>query len=366
MDDAPGASRRVRAVSNRIPSLDGLRAASITLLMYAHAMGTRGFPDALGTRHSPLHHTGSLGVRVFFVISGYLITHLLRGEFERTGTLSLREFYLRRLFRIFPAYYALLLLLAGLSSAGVIALHDGDLLHAFTFTTNFHFDRAWYVGHTWSLSVEEQFYLLWPAAMLLAGLRRALWVVVAVIVAAPAARVLVHLYVPSQRDGIGETFYTVADALAAGCALSLARERLGASARYLRLLRSPLFLLAPLYCVASIFVAERPRLDYPLGQTLLNLSLALIVDRAVRVPDDVVGRFLNTRPMVFVGTLSYALYLTQQLFLNRSATAWHAAFPQNVALAFAAALVMHYAIEKPFLRLRSRIDRSPSPRPRAS
>jgi peptidoglycan/LPS O-acetylase OafA/YrhL len=348
-------------VPPRIPSLDGLRAISIVLLMYAHAMGTRGFPALLGRRGTPLDHVGSLGVRVFFVISGYLITHLLCTEFERTGTLSIRGFYERRAFRILPAYLALLAVIAGLAAAGHIALHDGDLLHALTFTTNFHFARSWYVGHTWSLSVEEQFYLLWPAAMLYAGRRRALRVALAALALAPLARVLLHLFVPSQRAGIGESFPTVADALAAGCLLTLARERLDASAAYQRLLRSPLFLLAPLFCAGSVFIAERPSVDYPLGQTVLNLSLALIVDRCVRVPDDAVGRLLNAPPLVFVGTLSYALYLTQQLFLNRSSDAAIASFPLNAALAVGAALLLHYGVESPFLRLRSRLRGAAKP-----
>ena len=145
---------------NRIPSLDGLRAISILFVLFSHAVGTHHF--LAEGQVGPLLGLGELGVRVFFVISGYLITTLLLEETARYGRIDLGRFYLRRTMRIFPAFYAFVLALIVLEAVGLIALNPGDKLHALTYTSNYDPDRSWYVGHTWSLAVEEHFYLLFP------------------------------------------------------------------------------------------------------------------------------------------------------------------------------------------------------------
>ena len=109
------------SASRRIPSLDGLRAVSIVLVIVSHLLGTRGFPwgpRALGT----VGDFGYLGVKVFFVISGYLITRLLIAEHARTGRISLRDFYVRRVWRIFPAFYAFIAAMLAAWAIGWIAL----------------------------------------------------------------------------------------------------------------------------------------------------------------------------------------------------------------------------------------------------
>ena len=97
----------------------------------------------------------NFGVRVFFVISGFLITMLLLKEEAKTGTISLRNFYIRRVFRIFPAFYAYFAVIAVCSLAGYIVVNHSDLLAAAFYVMNFRFHPSWYLGHLWSLSVEE-------------------------------------------------------------------------------------------------------------------------------------------------------------------------------------------------------------------
>jgi peptidoglycan/LPS O-acetylase OafA/YrhL len=116
---------------------------------------------------------GELGVHVFFVISGFLITGLLMEELALSGRISLSRFYLRRTLRIFPAYYAYLAIAFLAAVAGWVQLAPHDLMHGLSYTSNYYPSRSWFLGHTWSLSVEEQFYLLWPALVVLTGPRRA-------------------------------------------------------------------------------------------------------------------------------------------------------------------------------------------------
>jgi peptidoglycan/LPS O-acetylase OafA/YrhL len=343
---------RVPRIDGRIPALDGLRALSIGLVLLAHLSGTRGFPDigALGRLE-----LGNLGVRVFFVISGFLITTLLLEEVDRSGAICLWQFYLRRVFRIFPAFYVFCAALYVLDRAEVIALRSGDLTAALTYTMNYHRDRAWYVGHLWSLSVEEQFYLLWPALLVIAGVQGGLRVAAAAILVAPSLRLAMAIW-PSLRSGIGETFPTVADALATGCLLAGVRPWLARAARWQAFLRSPWFWLVPAV-VALAAANPSAKLDWLAGQTAMNLGIAAVIERLLCVPDGAVARLLDARPLVLVGQLSYSLYLWQQLLLNRRGSSVLQSFPWNLLLVGLVAAVSYAAVEHPMLRLRVRLER---------
>ena len=345
---------RRSATSERIPSLDGLRAVSIGLVLLAHLVGTRAFP--LTVESSRVLALGELGVHVFFVISGFLITRLLLDELGRTGRISLGGFYFRRTMRIFPAYYVFLLLLGGMAWSGVVRLSPRDLSHALTYTSNYFSARSWLIGHTWSLSVEEQFYVLWPALLVMTGRRRALWFAALAVAAAPMIRLASWELMRSSGDGIGHRFETVADAIAIGCVLAGTRDWLHQQPVYRRLLESPLFVAVPCLAVAGSLLYDHPVAHFLIGMSVMNLSIAATLDWCVTFGSGRVGRVLNWGPIAFVGTISYSLYLWQQLFLNRTSAAPTAAFPLNLALAAAAALTSYYLIEQPALRLRRRLE----------
>ena len=350
--------------SARIPGLDGLRAISISLVLLGHLVGTRGFP-ALATR-LPYAEIAYFGVRVFFVISGFLITTLLLDELGKTGRISLRQFYMRRTFRIFPAYIALLVVVFGLSVAGRITLARGDMLHAVTYTMNYHPQRSWWVGHLWSLAVEEQFYLLWPAVIVLTGRRRALWAAAGVVALVPLVRLAEWQLVPSMRSVMLNTFETCGDALAIGCLLAGTRDMLWGNARFRALVLSRWFI--PAAYVVALGLSWRFRPSLLLGGTATNVVIALVIERCVRRgTTTAIGRVLNWTPIVFIGTLSYSLYLWQQLFINRDSSAVISAFPLNLMLALLAATASYYAVELPMLRARQSLARRmQGPRQRAT
>jgi peptidoglycan/LPS O-acetylase OafA/YrhL len=329
-----------------IPSLDGLRTLSISFVLLGHLSGTRGF------FHLNLPGLGEFGVRVFFVISGYLITSLLLREREKSGTIRLPTFYFRRCMRLSPALLFYLVAVFTLSALGAITLRQGDVLHALTYTMNFHFDRAWQVGHLWSLSVEEQFYLLWPAALLYAG-SRARTVCFSVIAAVPLVRISLLFVAPFLVIRSDELFFTIADTLAAGCALAFIQQRLWRNSWYTRFQNSPAFWFVP---VAALAIHFNPiwRLQALLGFTVINICIVLTIDQAVRMPKTAWGRFLNLRTMRTVGLISYSLYLWQQLFLNRAADHLLCAFPINLVLAFLLAGASYVFVEAPALRLREK------------
>ena len=344
----------------RVPGLDGLRAISILLVLCGHLVGTQGFYNNLAA-WDRIGDIANLGVRVFFVISGYLITLLLLREVQKTGTISIKQFYYRRTLRIFPASYSFVVFLTVASLFGWLTLHRGDLWHAYTYTMNYFPDRSWWVGHLWSLSVEEQFYLLWPATLLFLGTRKGLKAAVAVVLLVPIIRVGTFYLWPSQVASIGNSFQTVADAIATGCVLAGYKDALLNKKWFQRIMNSNWFFLIPL-AIFAVNARGGARLRWALLETLINVMIALCVCRATIHTQDFAGRVLNWPPLAFVGVLSYSLYLWQQPFIDRASTLWIARFPQNLILAFCAALLCHYAIEKPFLSLRDakRVRRAPS------
>jgi len=334
----------------RLSSLDGLRAISIALVIVGHLSGTTGF----GYRDFGIGDYAHLGVVVFFVISGFLITSLLMSEHDANGCVSLKLFYARRFLRIFPASYTYLTVVSLLSLWGMIHLKAPDLWHAFTYTVNYQSGRSWQIGHLWSLSVEEQFYLLWPFAFVALGTRRATWAAVGVIFLAIFARAVNRLFFVGTPYFDLEMFPMVADSLAVGCLLARLRGWLEGQRWYARLLQpGPSLLLLGLifllnryqaYTVVNVF-----------GMTLVNLAIAVLIHRSIYHSNDRMGWFLNWKPVAFVGVLSYSLYLWQQLFLNRYSASWMNVFPQNLVLAVAASLVSYFIIERPLLGLRHRL-----------
>jgi peptidoglycan/LPS O-acetylase OafA/YrhL len=342
---------------SRIPSLDGLRAVSISLVLFSHLLGTQYFFGRRWLQYAG--DLGNLGVRCFFVISGFLITTLLLQELEHKCEISLKHFYLRRTFRIFPAFYVCLGTVAALYFLNFLKLNPHDLLYAGTYTINYRtaVERSWNVGHMWSLAVEEQFYLLWPATIWLLGRRRALGATALVILLVPLVRIATWRWFPDWTPGIKWQFQTVCDSLATGCLLAGLQGWLAQQKRLDKLMTSNALLLLPILAgLMNLLVSGRPRLNFLVGQTFMNLCLAIFIHHCICHPGQWAGRFLNLRPAVIVGVLSYSLYLWQQLFLNHYSRAFVCSFPANILLTLAAASLSYALVEKPCLNLRKRVE----------
>jgi len=351
----------------KLPSLDGWRALSILLVLGSHASITQAFPEAW---RGPVHQVldGALGVRVFFIISGFLITWLLLQEQTRTGTVSLRDFYVRRGLRILPIYAAFLLAVGVLQAVGVYSQPKVMWIANLTFTTNYVEDGGWLTGHLWSLGVEEQFYLLWPALLVWGGLlenhRCALLVFGGVLVLAAAWRICSTLQAfsgPLHWLFVPFSFFNHFDALASGClgAFLFARwnglrdwctRRPGWSALLaLVAIAVPQLLFQRL--IAGPFIV-------PFGPTCMNAGILFLLLQSLYLPRGAYA-FLNLRAVAFVGVLSYSLYIWQQMFcvpegLFGAASSRWTTFPGCLVATFAVALASYYGLERPFLRLRSR------------
>ncbi|WP_348260832.1 acyltransferase [Telmatobacter sp. DSM 110680] len=340
------------STSKRLSSLDGIRAISIALVIGRHLAAPRGWWKSA---QFLIGDYGRLGVVVFFVVSGFLITSLLISEYELNGSVSLKLFYARRALRIFPASYSYLLVVTAMWFAGFIHLTKADFWCAVTYTMNYLPGRSWQVGHLWSLSVEEQFYLLWPVTFVLLKRRRSTWVAGSMILVAVVARAASRLFLKGTVFYELEMFPMVADSLAVGCVLALLRGWLEDQRWYLELFRPGWSICLLALALGLNRYLSYSAVDRTIGMCVINIVLAILIHRSVYRPGDLFGRALNWRPIVLIGVLSYSLYLWQQLFLDFNSVSWMTRFPQNILLTVATALTSYLVIEKPLLGLRRRL-----------
>lgn len=328
----------------RIPTLDGLRALSIGMVFLSHHFLAYPAIDALG----------QMGVRIFFILSGFLITVLLMKERAETGTVSLRQFYLRRTLRIFPPCYAYIFVVGLLALAGKIhEIGMADFVHALSYTVNYAPKTHWVLQHLWSLGVEEQFYLLWPLAFVLLSPKNGTRLLIVCLAGVPLVRLgVVSGLIPSINPG--QSFHTVADGLATGCLLA----RLSKSPSFNdRIARIPHDAVGALFLVAIggaiAWAGVHPVSAFVLAPTLANVAIALFVAKEIHPSRSLAFRLLNVPFVAQVGVWSYSLYLWQQplLFHFASPQIYHT-FPFNYVILFALATGSYYLIERPCLRLR--------------
>ena len=311
-----------------IRTLDGWRAIAIGMVIMAHAIvfGLNGPPSRwLGL--------GPFGVSIFFAISGYLITTRFVSHEPR----SLREFYWRRVFRILPPALIYLALLAILSIQGPRLGFLGSL---FFFSNYVPLDqRGWNVAHFWSLSMEEQFYLIWPATIVFLGVRRASMVALASVPvlslwrAWAISNAAIPGVMPSQRTDFR------LDAFAVPCFLAILLLDARHQERIKRWLSPALVLSCAGLSIACCF---GPKYLTYLGTALL---LPLVVLSTVLHPEWMFSALLEWQPIRWIGRISYSLYIWQEVILGY--THWWIGF--QLAALLVAAAISYYLIEAPMI-----------------
>jgi peptidoglycan/LPS O-acetylase OafA/YrhL len=356
---APAAGDVRAASAPHIPSLDGLRAVSFSIVFIAHAGLASVVP-------------GGFGVTVFFFLSGFLITTLMRFEQQTTGGVSVRNFYWRRALRILPPFYLVLVLAAALTLLGVL---PGELRPRVMLAQTLHISNYWFIWHGadgspagtvpyWSLAVEEHFYLLFPVLYLVlnrylskraqAG---ALWTLCAVICAWRCLLVL-GFGVSENRTFMGSD--TRFDSILFGCALAVGMNPVLDRASGSERLWKHVLLPAGLILLLFAFVYRAPWFRETFRYSLQGIGLTPLFVAAIRFPEWLPFRFLNARAVAYVGVLSYTLYLVHQVALYGVWFQWPMLGPIPASLlalllSFAIALAIHAWVEKPAARLRRRV-----------
>lgn len=355
---------RSRLLLPSIPALDGIRAIAVFLVILYHLSIQRALPA----------FPGPLGVLGFFVLSGFLITWLLIKEEEKYGSISLKGFYRRRALRIFPAFYVFWIV----AVASRLVAHGQDVpwsqaVSAFFYVSNylhaiFH-PTPDYMIHTWSLSAEEQFYLLWPLSfVMLSKKKRLLMLGLGSVIAAIWVH-RVHLWIVVHATNyITYAFDTRADALLVGCLFALAlKEGLGKGLleKVCRPVWAPVITI--LLIGVSVFAGQLSE-GYKLtgGLAIEPLLVAILMCQLVLHSASGPWKWLNAKSMVYLGKISYPLYLYHML-ATHLATRLDARIPGSntplfvttgILLAVLIASCSYQFVEKPFLALK---DKSSSP-----
>jgi peptidoglycan/LPS O-acetylase OafA/YrhL len=348
-----------------VPTLDGWRAFAVLAVIVDHARQT--FIEA-GLSPGVLAVTswGGYGVDLFFAISGFLICSRLLSEWTLNGQISLKNFYIRRAFRILPLYWTYLLVLLLLVLASGLAVSGRELGACLLFSRNYlpcSDGLGTYTSHFWSLAVEEHFYLLWPFLLVLFRPRLALWVT-------PLFALIIHGWrVIDQRAHLFDAIFhnphillywrtdVRLDALLWGCFAALVCHRHPLSE--LPAWISWLLLSA----VAGAVAFSAPALPLLLAILFPILILSTAYGRA-----GVLYRFLELSAVRWIGRLSYSLYIWQSLFLQSQRVPdphWFAIlkhFPVNILMIVLCAVITHYLVEQPMIYLGRKLTRSASGR----
>jgi peptidoglycan/LPS O-acetylase OafA/YrhL len=340
----------------RVPALDGLRAVAILFVIFFHA--------------SALQFVGGyIGVDIFFVLSGYLITSILLNEHERTGRISLHRFYFRRVLRLAPALSLLLfayLSLAALSSGHLseeaIKASSAALFFAMNWMQAFGLMGLNPIAHTWSLAVEEQFYLLWPALLifLLSVFDKKRIAVIAIGLALLVAcwRALLTL----QDFPVHRTYFafdTRADGLLIGCMLALASSVSVSNFAA----RSWIFPALILGVIAATSPYNAPWM-YMGGFLLVALCSAWLIAALISSQSNLLQMLLSCAPLLFLGRISYGMYLWHVFFVSialHSHVSIRILMIAIVPVTVVAASLSYFLVELPFLRLKGNMDHKVAP-----
>lgn len=357
--------RPPQAPVSHIAGLDGVRALAVTAVVWHHSQPAVAW--------LPASANGFLGVDLFFVLSGLLITTLLLHEQATQGQISLTNFYIRRALRIFPLYYALL---GGLALYFVWAAPASPQRGAFLAALPFH---ASYLSNwiqtdslmaiTWSLSTEEQFYLIWPPLLVLLG-TRALPGLLAFLLLNQAVNFglldnwLRSRGVPYESLDILQATFTP---IVMGVLLAFALKDDRAHA-WLRRLLTPRALWV--LVVAALALVNWPGSLRGAPRLGLHVVFTLLLGGLVMNPGHVLVRGLQWRPLAYVGTVSYGIYLLHKPALDFAHRLLHklgtdsppALFALGLLLSIAIASVSYQYFESPLLRLKSAFR---APRPKA-
>jgi peptidoglycan/LPS O-acetylase OafA/YrhL len=362
----------------RIPSLDGIRAISFMAVFICHAGLTKFLTRGLAQ--------GDVGVTLFFFLSGFIITTLLRTEFDRYGSIDIARFWQRRALRIIPPLFIAVLVAAVMTiwlyRPGTMS--TGGLMSTLLFYANYWDIRANYwdpvlgmplrqprgMEVVWSLSVEEHFYLLFP--LLYTGMRKLglsarhqallLWGLCALVLAWRCVLVM-EMDASKQRIFLGTD--TRIDSILFGCALAVwhnpALDEPLAPDRWMYWLLPPALMLF-VACIAY----ENPTFANTWYYTLQGVAMTVLFTGAIRYHRVLPFQWLNSRPIAYVGAMSYSLYLVHSIFLSAAAQLWpraHAYQRLGFALiaTFLSAWAIHQTVEKPLARLRVRLERGDSP-----
>jgi peptidoglycan/LPS O-acetylase OafA/YrhL len=347
LDSTPGVFQ-----FHHIPELDGFRGVAVLVVVVGHYLEFR-VPNP-----SPYFAAyDKLGVLLFFVLSGFLITGLLQRERSVNGTIDFRSFYIRRVLRLAPALLLFLAAVTVLMRLGWITdVPRKEILECLFYARNL-FGRSLSLGHIWSLSLEEQFYLIWPLAFSLLPLKRSAGYVTAICLALAgwrSAAIAAHLFSYERGIFYMRPYFRFDSILIGACVMLWLAKSSRVADTFKKWLKVP---AAVVWGALLLWTAFGESISHALYLTVQELLVAAVLAQIVVSDSKWLGALFRWRPLRYCGTISYSLYLWQQLFLVTSIPSWGALrrLPLSIVLPFLIAAASYHLMEKPFLNLKERL-----------
>jgi peptidoglycan/LPS O-acetylase OafA/YrhL len=333
---------------HNIPTLDGWRAVAIIMVIVCHLMPST---------NSDWMWCGATGVDIFFGLSGFLITRLLLQEHDRTGQISLRGFYHRRVFRILPPMFAFLIVIA-LSGLFRSKLEVASTL--LFFRNYLPDDGTTFTRQLWSLSVEEHFYLIWPGLLILLGIPRTKNLVGYFAFGIALWRLVAPTMLWANVTGISPSLRTDfrLDSLLWGCVVAFILQDKASKSKLTSTLRPLAWILIVSAIIAPHFVYRIPILEpfMLIGTFVIPMLTPFVLAGTVLHPQWILSRFLEFSVMKWIGKLSYSIYLWNALFLMDGK--FHTqSMCINIIIVAAVASLSYYFLELPMIRLGQTISR---------
>ena len=348
-------------MKHTLKGLQGLRGISILIVLLSH-IKLKSLPDLKVPSLLGLFFDGNFGVHVFFVLSGFLISYLLLLEEKNSGFISIRSFYLRRILRIFPAYFFLLLIYAILQKLGIINLGMDSWLSSLIFL-KWLFGGDWISGHIWSLSIEENFYLFWPFIFKYNSIKRLKIVLLIIILTGCICRVIGYYSFfsgPIFTNYLSIVYHI--DSIAIGALGAIYFEKIKHLFLKHKMDRHFLWYIFLIIIFSSRILTD---LNYnyhlhlgilfvPLGvggssSVIVSFCILFIVYTLILTESKPLNTFFNSKILTFIGKLSFSIYLWQQIFFAPEIYPLDI-FPLNILLIFILSIFSFYLIERPFLK----------------
>lgn len=330
-----------------------MRAMSIAFVMLNH-IGLDGFLQQGSFARNRLWHlfSGETGVHIFFVLSGFLITSILLLEKQRTGTIRFGNFFARRFLRLLPPLILFFIAVAVLMGTGIVNADLQAFLMSFFYLYNYaplqHYINE--LAHTWSLGVEEQFYLVWPLCLSYLKEYRAILIFSgAFILVSLAALLTFPEYVFHAHLRPKRWFIPAAGHILVGCSFAVVNAARSDYAEMFR--KAGMFAVAVIFYLAPVYV---PAYFIESSALIQSVGIGFLLLWIFHNQEHGFVRFMDLGIFAYFGRISYGLYVFQGLFLTTGYGSEHffQQYPQNVLFSFAAAIFSYHLVEKHVLKLK--------------
>jgi peptidoglycan/LPS O-acetylase OafA/YrhL len=336
---------------SHLPGLDGLRGVSIIIVILGHLIWANNLKFFIGY----------FGVNIFFVISGFLITTILLKEKVNKGFISLKRFYVRRILRIMPVAYLYIFILILLNIIFKLNISFRSFATAALYLKNVPLRNSgeWYTGHFWSLSVEEQFYLIFPALLVLFK-NKYVFIIISMILLIKASEFVAYSGITGSNNLLHYAVFGIVDVWGNGTIEIL----IGSLTSLLLFKQIVKFDHVKInYWISSILLVAAFLIDTFFYNNIISSIIFSVCISFVILNNlyqlNFLGSLLNNKIIVKIGLLSYSIYIWQQLFLRNQP--WAHSFKYSNSIVFnliifsVTVLASYYLYESKFLRLKDKI-----------